>query len=104
MVETFVNYDQPLNRYVQWTNDVGLIMFVKYWTRIQRAGLNLIKEKPLNVALLWTGSTLLDVDVETILQTNIVTGNFFPTLGGISMIMGEVMIPPGLEILSGEGF
>ena len=104
MVETFVNYDQPLNRYVQWTNDVGLIMFVKYWTRIQRAGLNLIKEKPLNVALLWTGSTLLDVDVETILQTNIVTGNFFPTVGGISMIMGEVMIPPGLEILSGEGF
>jgi len=54
--------------------------------------------------LLWTGSTLLDVDVETILQTNIVTGNFFPTVGGISMIMGEVMIPPGLEILSGEGF
>ena len=104
MVETFVNYDQPLNRYVQWTNDVGLIMFVKYWVRIQRAGLNLIKEKPLNVALLWTGSTLLDVDVETILQTNIVTGNFFPTVGGISMIMGEVMIPPGLEILSGEGF
>ena len=104
MVETFVNYDQPLNRYVQWTNDVGLIMFVKYWVRIQRAGLNLIKEKPLNVALLWTGSTLLDVDIETILQTNIATGNFFPTIGGISMIMGEVIIPPGLEILNGEGF
>ena len=53
MVETFVNYDQPLNRFVAYGNDMGAILFVKYWLRIQRAGINLIKEKPLNVGLLF---------------------------------------------------
>ena len=104
MVETFVNYDQPLNRHLQWTNDMGVVMFIKYWMRIQRAGLNLIKEKPVNVGMLFVGNGLLDMDIETILETNLVTGNFFPTLGGFDKIVEEVLIPPGLQILGGEGF
>ena len=104
MVETFVNYDQPMNRHLQYLNDIGAIMFVKYWLRIQRAGINLIKEKPLNVGMFWAGGALLDIDVETILDSNILTGNFFPTLGGFEKIAEEVIIPPGLEILTGKGF
>ena len=104
MIQTFVNYDQPLNRYLGYTNDMGLILFVKYWIRIQRAGLNLIIEKPLNSALLFSGNSLLGLDIETILNSSLITGNFFPTLGGFEKILEEVIIPPGLEILSGEGF
>jgi len=104
MVETFVNYDQPLNRFVAYGNDIGAILFVKYWLRIQRAGINLIKEKPLNVGLLWASSGLLNMDIETILDSNLLTGNFMPTLGGFEKIFEEVVIPPGLEILAGEGF
>ena len=104
MIQTFVNYDQPLNRYLGYTNDMGLILFVKYWIRIQRAGLNLIIEKPLNAALLFSGNSLLGLDIETILNSSLITGNFFPTLGGFEKILEEVIIPPGLEILSGEGF
>ena len=104
MVETFVNYDQPLNRHVQYANDMGLLFFVKYWVRIQRASWNLLKEKPLNIGLLFAGSSLLDINPETILESSVLTGNFFPTLGGVGMIAGEVAIPPGLEILAGEGF
>ena len=104
MIETFVNYDQPLNRYLAYSNDIGAILFIKYWLRIQRAGINLIKEKPINVALLITGNTLLDLDIETILNSNIVSGNFFPMVGGLEVIVSEVAIPPGIEILMGEGF
>ena len=104
MVETFVNYDQPLNRFVAYGNDMGAILFVKYWLRIQRAGINLIKEKPLNVGLFWASTGLLGMDVETILDSNLLTGNFMPTLGGFEKIFEEVLIPPGLEILAGEGF
>ena len=103
MVETFVNYDQPLNRFVAYGNDVGAILFVKYWLRIQRAGLNLIKEKPLNVGLLFASNGLLNLDIATILDSNLLTGNFMPTLGGFEKIFEEVLIPPGLEILAGEG-
>tara|TARA_R110002167_G_scaffold301130_1_gene505398 strand:+ start:5089 stop:17610 length:12522 start_codon:yes stop_codon:yes gene_type:complete len=104
MIETFVNYDQPLNRYLAYGNDIGAILFIKYWMRIQRAGLNLIKEKPVNVMLLLTGNSLLDLDIETILNSSIVTGNLLPTPGGLDKILSEVFIPPGIEILTGEGF
>ena len=100
MIETFVNYDQPLNRYLAYTNDMGLIMFVKYWVRIQRAGINLIKEKPLNVALLYFGNGVLDLDIETILNSSIITGNVMPTLGGIERNLLQVFIPPGLEVIT----
>ncbi len=104
MVETFVNYDQPLNRYLQYGNDIGLLFFVKYWIRIQRATFNLVKEKPLNVGLLWIGNSMLGLDIESIMESSVLTGNFFPTLGGPGMVAGEVFIPPGLEILGGQGF
>jgi len=104
MVETFVNYDQPLNRFVAYGNDIGAILFVKYWLRIQRAGINLIKEKPLNVGMFFAGSALLGVEIETILNSNLLAGNFMPTLGGFEKIFEEVFIPPGVEILTGEGF
>jgi len=104
MIETFVNYDQPLNRYLAYGNDMGLILFVKYWIRIQRAGLNLLKEKPLNAATMLVGNALLDLDIETILNSSIFMGNFHPMWGGLDRIVTEVVIPPGLEILTGEGF
>ena len=104
MVETFVNYDQPLNRYVAYGNDMGAILFVKYWLRIQRAGINLIKEKPLNAGMLFVGNSLLGLDIETILDSNLITGNFMPTLGGFEKIFEEILIPPGVEIIMGEGF
>jgi hypothetical protein len=104
MVETFVNYDQPLNRYVAYGNDMGAILFVKYWLRIQRAGINLIKEKPLNAGMLFVGNSMLGLDIETILDSNLITGNFMPTLGGFEKIFEEILIPPGVEIIMGEGF
>jgi len=82
MVETFVNYDQPLNRYLQYGNDIGLLFFIKYWLRIQRATINIAKEKPLNVGLLYIGNTMLGLDIESIMESSVLTGNFFPTSGG----------------------
>ena len=104
MIQTFVNYDQPLNRYLGYTNDMGLILFVKYWLRIQRAGLHLMINKPLNAALLFSGNSLLGLDIETILNSSLISGNFMPTPGGLEKILEEVLIPPGLEIIMLEGF
>jgi hypothetical protein len=103
MVETFVNYDQPLNKYLQYGNDIGLLFFVKYWVRIQRSAINLAKEKPLNIGLLFIANGMLDLDFESIFESSVLTGNFFPTEGGPLKVLGEVVIFPGLEILAGEG-
>ena len=103
MIETFVNYDQPLNKYLQYGNDMGFLFFVKYWVRIQRATFNLAKEKPLNIGMLFVANSMLGLDFESIFESSILTGNFFPTEGGPLKILGEVFIPPGVEIGMGEG-
>jgi hypothetical protein len=103
MVDTFVSYDQPLNRHLQWGNDMGVLFFIKYAIRIQRAAIALVKNKPLNVGLLLTTNQLIGLDVETIFESSILTGGFDPDIHGISKTFFEVVVPPGVEILSGEG-
>lgn len=59
--ESFVNYDLPSHRSIQFMNDTGLVMFTKYYMRIQKVIMRLIKEKPARgIALLaanhyWSG-------------------------------------------------
>ncbi len=36
IVETFINYDIPTSRELQWVNDVGMLMFTKFYFRIQK--------------------------------------------------------------------
>ncbi len=99
MVDMFVSYDRPLNKYLQYGNDHGFLLFIKYWIRIQRPALKLIKDKPVNVALLLLGNQM--VSIESIFNTSVLTGNLFPMVGDIGMFTEEVFIPSGLEIMSG---
>lgn len=47
--ESFVNYDLPSHRSIQFLNDTGLVMFTKYYMRIQKTIMRLVKEKPARV-------------------------------------------------------
>lgn len=44
--DMFVNYDVPTHKGVQWMNDMGFLMFTKYYLRIQRAIYQLYREQP----------------------------------------------------------
>jgi hypothetical protein len=44
--DTFVNYDLPTHKAIQFGNDVGILWFTKYYLRIQKVIFNLFKEKP----------------------------------------------------------
>lgn len=44
--ESFVNYDLPSHRNVQFLNDMGVVMFTKYYMRIQKVIMRLVREKP----------------------------------------------------------
>ena len=43
---SFVNYDLPSHRTLQYLNDMGIVMFTKYYIRIQKVIMRLMKEKP----------------------------------------------------------
>ena len=44
--ESFVNYDLPSHRTLQYLNDMGLVMFTKYYLRIQKVIMRLVREHP----------------------------------------------------------
>lgn len=48
VMESFVQYDFPLHSKLQYLDDMGIIMFTKYFLRIQKVLAKLIKDKPLN--------------------------------------------------------
>jgi hypothetical protein len=47
--DSFVNYDLPSHRSIQFLNDTGVFMFTKYYMRIQKTIMRLMREKPARV-------------------------------------------------------
>ena len=45
-MKSFVNYDLPSHRAIQYGNDMGILMFTKYYMRIQQILFTLLKEEP----------------------------------------------------------
>lgn len=50
--EAFINYDVPMSPALQYTDDMGITMFTKYFIRIQRILVKLGKEHPMRVLLM----------------------------------------------------
>lgn len=44
--DAFINYDIPSHRGIQWGNDMGLLMFTKYYLRIQKVILRTMRDAP----------------------------------------------------------
>ena len=69
VVETFVNYDLPTHAALQYANDMGFVMFSKFFLRIQKVILRQLVDKPVNVlATLWA-QQLLSYDAPDIMDT-----------------------------------
>lgn len=62
ITDSFVNYDIPSHRTLQYMNDMGLVYFTKYYIRIQKVLMRLFQDKPARaMALMAMGSYLNDV-------------------------------------------
>jgi hypothetical protein len=65
IVANFVNYDVPTGKGIQYLNDMGLMMFSKYYFRIQRPIINLFQENPTGVIALLIGQGYFDFAAPT---------------------------------------
>ncbi|RKZ99329.1 MAG: hypothetical protein DRQ47_11235 [Gammaproteobacteria bacterium] len=45
-VDTFINYDVPTQPHMQWLNDMGILMFTKFFLRIQKIILRIFRDAP----------------------------------------------------------
>ena len=68
--DSFVNYDIPMHKALQYLDDMGILPFTKYFLRIQKVLLTLMREKPGRVLAVLAmeqyidlGSTVLDGSV-----------------------------------------
>jgi hypothetical protein len=59
--DSFVNYDAPMHRTLQYTDDMGFTPFSKYFLRIQRVLMNTLRENPARVLGLLAFSQLVDL-------------------------------------------
>ena len=49
--ETFINFDVPTSRGLDYANKMGLFMFTKFFIRFQKVLQKQIKDKPIQVAM-----------------------------------------------------
>ncbi len=73
---TFINYDKPQSSLEQYLNDMGLLMFTKFFKRIQHVILKDLSDNPVS-ALLFLASQAAIVDTSDIFETQ------FPTMRGL---------------------
>jgi len=50
IIRTFINYDDPSNKYAQWGNDMGIVMFTKFAIGIQNVIVRIAGKKTANLA------------------------------------------------------
>lgn len=70
--DNFVNYDIPTSKSLQYLNDTGLVMFTKYFIRIQRPILRLMLQNPANVMMMAMMQNIFDFSspLDSILLVN----------------------------------
>lgn len=61
--EAYINYDLPNSKWVQYANDMGLVMFTKYFERIQKVVRNNAKDRPFTLALALLGQAHITGDI-----------------------------------------
>lgn len=91
--DAFVNYDIPMHRGMQYTDDMGITMFTKYFVRIQRVLLKLGRENPARMLMLALLNNYMD------LMPNVVESSALAHLGNNPLKMGAFQFPGSLDEL-----
>lgn len=78
--DAFVNYNKPNSRALEWANQMGFVMFTKYFTRIQKAIKAQARNHPLKLILALVAQEWVIGDVDDITDQSVLTkdiGNIF---------------------------
>ena len=78
--DNFIDYNKPNGRFVEWANQMGFVMFTKYFTRIQRVLRDYGKNHPAKLALAILAQDFVIGEVEDVTDQSIFTkdmGNLF---------------------------
>lgn len=92
--DAFVNYDIPSHRSVQYLNDMGVVMFTKYYMRIQKVLMRLFRENPARGLMMIAFHQYFD-SVPTILDSTL-----WSKFGNLPFTTGAFKYPSVLDDLA----
>ena len=92
--EAFVNYDVPLPRGLQYTDNMGITMFTKYFLRIQRVLVKMLRENPARVI------AMLGLSKLTSLGPIVLESSWFEHFGNNPLNWGAFQYPTTLDELA----
>ena len=98
--DAYVNYNKPNSKFVEWANQMGFVMFTKYFTRIQRAIKENVETHPLRVLLAIIGQEYLFGDVEDITNQSVFTKDLGNIVYNPLDTMLGAMHPHGAEAVA----
>jgi hypothetical protein len=93
VMESFVEYDPPTSRELQYLNDIGLVMFTKYGLRIQKTLFRLLRDKPDSVIGMYALENYFNMNVPTPMDA------FIPNLYSVTSAM-ESLAMPGVQLVN----
>jgi hypothetical protein len=95
--DAFVNYDTPTHMSLQYLNDMGLLWFTKYYLRIQKVIIDLVRDNPLRAL------TLLAVD-NFITNVSDILDSSFLAKSPVNLGAGALELPESIgEIITVQG-
>lgn len=95
--DNYINYNKPNSRFIEWVNQMGFVMFTKYFTRIQRVIRDYSKNHPSKLFLAFLGQEYLVGDLDDITDQSIFTKDV-SNLGYSSLEnLMRVLTPSSLE-------
>jgi hypothetical protein len=92
--EAFINYDVPMPKFLQFTDDMGITMFSKYVLRIQRVLGRMAEEHPARILM------LLTVDQFVNLGPIVLDSSWIHKAGNNPLNWGALQLPGALDELA----
>ena len=89
--ETFVNYDIPLPKGIQYLDDIGILPFTKYFLSMQRVLVNLVREHPVKVLMTLMANNYLN------LMPTVMDGSAFNRFGNNPFRSGPLRFVGAVE-------
>ena len=99
--EIFINYDLPTGTALQYANDMGLIMFTKFWMRIQKIYLRILLKSPGRTLSILVGNDAL-LGIASIANSSLIFGNT-PQLQNLFEHLSTAIETPGFNAVVDAG-
>lgn len=97
--DAFIDYDAPAGKWLKWGNDIGAVMFSKFFTRIQKVLRDdMITKRPADTLAFILGNYSSGIGLESTLEHSVLTKNYDVLFANPLSTMAEALSPVTLDL------